>query len=176
MGWAYLTQEEAQRTIEPNTLTLSLASHVGIRRLPLPLRAQLFARHPFVSLMDALVEVRNEETRFCDAGLLQSSSVLTSRLCYFVALRMLLGVNNLHLHVLVLLLSLSLRDHLPLLLQAHVHRILILVLLSIWLLISLIFLLCVLAISLLILPMDPLFLLQDKAIFVLILFMFLTFL
>jgi hypothetical protein len=22
MGWAYLTQEEAQRTIEPNTLTL----------------------------------------------------------------------------------------------------------------------------------------------------------
>jgi hypothetical protein len=24
MGWAYLTQEEAQRTIEPNTLTRSI--------------------------------------------------------------------------------------------------------------------------------------------------------
>jgi hypothetical protein len=26
MGWAYLTQEEAQRTIEPNTLTLRFFS------------------------------------------------------------------------------------------------------------------------------------------------------
>jgi hypothetical protein len=35
-----------------------------------PLHAHLLARHPCVSLMDALVEVHNEETRLQDAGLL----------------------------------------------------------------------------------------------------------
>src|SRR5579859_7939320 len=44
-----------------------------------PLRAQLLARHPCVSLMDALAHVRNEETRLRTAGLLQSSSVLAAR-------------------------------------------------------------------------------------------------
>jgi hypothetical protein len=39
-----------------------------------PLRAQFLACHPCVSLMDSLVEVRNEETRLQDAGLLQVSS------------------------------------------------------------------------------------------------------
>jgi hypothetical protein len=43
-----------------------------------PLRAQFLARHPCVSLMDSLVEVRNEETRLQDAGLLRVSSVLVS--------------------------------------------------------------------------------------------------
>jgi hypothetical protein len=43
-----------------------------------PLRAQLLARHPCVSLMDALASVRNEETRLRVAGLLQSSSVLAA--------------------------------------------------------------------------------------------------
>jgi hypothetical protein len=67
-------------------------SHARIRRLLLsfvahdfltqlrdefePLLTQLLARQPCVSLMDALAEVRNEETHFQDAGLLQSSSVL----------------------------------------------------------------------------------------------------
>ena len=41
-----------------------------------PLRAQLLARHPCVTLMEAITEVRNEETRLLDAGLLQYSSVL----------------------------------------------------------------------------------------------------
>jgi hypothetical protein len=41
-----------------------------------PLRAQLLARRPYVSLMDALAEVRNEEVRLRDAGLLQSATVL----------------------------------------------------------------------------------------------------
>jgi hypothetical protein len=44
-----------------------------------PLRAQLLACCPYVSLMDALAEVRNEETRLQDAGLLLVSSVLASR-------------------------------------------------------------------------------------------------
>jgi hypothetical protein len=43
------------------------------------LHAQLFARRHYVSLMDALAEVRNEETHLCDAGLLQSSIVLAAR-------------------------------------------------------------------------------------------------
>jgi hypothetical protein len=43
------------------------------------LYAQLLARRPYVSLMDALAEVRNEETHLCDAGLLQSSTVLAAR-------------------------------------------------------------------------------------------------
>jgi hypothetical protein len=41
-----------------------------------PLHAQLLARHPCVSLMDALAEVRNEVTSFWDAGLLRVSSIL----------------------------------------------------------------------------------------------------
>jgi hypothetical protein len=44
-----------------------------------PLRAQLLARHPYVSLMDALVEVRNEEVHLCDASFLQSTTVLATR-------------------------------------------------------------------------------------------------
>jgi hypothetical protein len=43
-----------------------------------PRRAQLLARHPCVSLMDALAEVRNKETRLQDAGLLRVSSVLVA--------------------------------------------------------------------------------------------------
>jgi hypothetical protein len=35
-----------------------------------PLHAQLLARRPYVSLMDALTEVHNEEVRLRDAGLL----------------------------------------------------------------------------------------------------------
>jgi hypothetical protein len=35
-----------------------------------PLRAQLLAHHPYVSLMDALAEVCNEEICLHDAGLL----------------------------------------------------------------------------------------------------------
>jgi hypothetical protein len=42
-------------------------------------RTQLLARHPYVSPMDALVEVHNEETRLQDAGLLRVSSVLVAR-------------------------------------------------------------------------------------------------
>jgi hypothetical protein len=44
-----------------------------------PLRAHLLARHPCVSLMDALAEVRNEKTCLQDAGLLRSSLVLAAR-------------------------------------------------------------------------------------------------
>jgi hypothetical protein len=44
-----------------------------------PLRAQLLARHPYVSLMDAIAEVCNEEVRLHDAGLLQSTTVLAAR-------------------------------------------------------------------------------------------------
>ncbi|WVZ64725.1 hypothetical protein U9M48_014202 [Paspalum notatum var. saurae] len=44
-----------------------------------PLRAQLLARHPFVSLMDAVAAVRNEETRLRSAGLLPSVSALAAR-------------------------------------------------------------------------------------------------
>jgi hypothetical protein len=44
-----------------------------------PLRVQLLARRPYVSLMDALAEVRNEEVHLCDAGLLQSAIVLVAR-------------------------------------------------------------------------------------------------
>jgi hypothetical protein len=43
-----------------------------------PLHAQLLAHHPYVSLMDALVEVCNGETHLQDAGLLRSSSVLAA--------------------------------------------------------------------------------------------------
>jgi hypothetical protein len=35
-----------------------------------PLHAQLLAHRSYVSLMDTLAEVRNEEIRLCDAGLL----------------------------------------------------------------------------------------------------------
>jgi hypothetical protein len=34
-----------------------------------PLHAQLLARNPYLSLMDALAEVRKEEIHFRDAGL-----------------------------------------------------------------------------------------------------------
>jgi hypothetical protein len=44
-----------------------------------PLRARLLARHPCVSLMDALAKVRNEEIRLQDADLLRVSSVLAAR-------------------------------------------------------------------------------------------------
>jgi hypothetical protein len=44
-----------------------------------PLRAQLLARRPYVSLMDALVVVRDEEVCLRDAGLLQSATVLAAR-------------------------------------------------------------------------------------------------
>jgi hypothetical protein len=43
-----------------------------------PLRAHLLARLPYVSLMDALTEVRNEETRLRDTGLLQYATVLAA--------------------------------------------------------------------------------------------------
>jgi hypothetical protein len=43
-----------------------------------PLRAQLLARHPCVSPMDALAQVHNEETRLQDVGLLRVSSVLVA--------------------------------------------------------------------------------------------------
>jgi hypothetical protein len=44
-----------------------------------PLRAQLLAHRSYVSLMDALAEVRNEEVHLRDAGLLQSVTVLAAR-------------------------------------------------------------------------------------------------
>jgi hypothetical protein len=44
-----------------------------------PLHAQLLSRHPYVSLMDALTEVCNEETHLRDAGLLQSATGLAAR-------------------------------------------------------------------------------------------------
>jgi hypothetical protein len=44
-----------------------------------PLRAQLLARRPYVSLMDVLAVVRNEEVRLRDASLLQSATVLAAR-------------------------------------------------------------------------------------------------
>jgi hypothetical protein len=44
-----------------------------------PLRAQVLARHPCVSLMDALAEVHNEKTHLQDVGLLRVSSVLAAR-------------------------------------------------------------------------------------------------
>jgi hypothetical protein len=44
-----------------------------------PLRAQLLARRPYVSLMYTLAEVRNEEIRLRDADLLQSATVLAAR-------------------------------------------------------------------------------------------------
>jgi hypothetical protein len=43
-----------------------------------PLRAQLLAHRPYVSLMDALAEVCNEEFHLHDAGLLQSATVLAA--------------------------------------------------------------------------------------------------
>jgi hypothetical protein len=39
----------------------------------------LLARRPYISLMDALAKVHNEETRLHDASLLQSSTVLATR-------------------------------------------------------------------------------------------------
>jgi hypothetical protein len=44
-----------------------------------PLRAQQLARRPYVSLMDALAEVRSEEVRLRDARLLQLATVLAAR-------------------------------------------------------------------------------------------------
>jgi hypothetical protein len=44
-----------------------------------PLRAQLLARRPYVSLMDALAVVHNEEVRLRDVGLLQFATVLAPR-------------------------------------------------------------------------------------------------
>jgi hypothetical protein len=41
--------------------------------------AQLLARRPYVNLMDALSELRNEGTHLRDVGLLQSSTVLAAR-------------------------------------------------------------------------------------------------
>jgi hypothetical protein len=105
--------------------------------------------------------------------------------CYFVALRPLrrqellaLWLSPLHLQVLLLLLSLPLWDHLLLLLQVLIPDISILVLPSIWLLILLIFLLYILLtdIALFIPLMDLLFLLWDRACFVLTFFMSLMFL
>jgi hypothetical protein len=43
-----------------------------------PLRAQLLARRPYVSLMDGLAEVRNEEIHLPDASLLQSTTILVA--------------------------------------------------------------------------------------------------
>jgi hypothetical protein len=43
-----------------------------------PLRAQLLAHRPYVSLMDSLAEVCNEEIRLRDDGLLQYATVLAS--------------------------------------------------------------------------------------------------
>jgi hypothetical protein len=43
-----------------------------------PLHAQLVARRPYVSLMDALAKVRNEEVHLRDAGLLQSATILVA--------------------------------------------------------------------------------------------------
>jgi hypothetical protein len=43
-----------------------------------PLRPQLLACHPCVLLMDALVEIHNEETHLQDASLLQVSSVFVA--------------------------------------------------------------------------------------------------
>jgi hypothetical protein len=43
------------------------------------LHAQLLARRPYVSLMDALAEVHNEEVHLHDVGLLQSATVLAAR-------------------------------------------------------------------------------------------------
>jgi hypothetical protein len=61
---------------------LPLASHARIKRLRDefgPVRAQLFAHHPCVSLMDALAEVHNKETHLQDVGLLRISLVLDAR-------------------------------------------------------------------------------------------------
>jgi hypothetical protein len=44
-----------------------------------PFRAQLLARHPYVSLMDALAEVHNKDIRLRDASLLQYAIVLAAR-------------------------------------------------------------------------------------------------
>jgi hypothetical protein len=44
-----------------------------------PLHAQLLAHRPYVSLMDVLAEVRNEEVHLHDADLLQSATVLAAR-------------------------------------------------------------------------------------------------
>jgi hypothetical protein len=61
-----------------------------------PLRAQLLARRPYVSLMDALAEVRNEEVCLHDAGLLQSATVLAAPL-RLVILRLLVLLLRCHL-------------------------------------------------------------------------------
>jgi hypothetical protein len=44
-----------------------------------PLRAQLLARRPYASLMDALAEVHNEEIHLRDAGLLHYATILAAR-------------------------------------------------------------------------------------------------
>jgi hypothetical protein len=44
-----------------------------------PLRAQLLACHPYVSLMNILGEDHNEETHLCDVDLLQSTTILATR-------------------------------------------------------------------------------------------------
>jgi hypothetical protein len=44
-----------------------------------PLRTQLLAPHPCFSLMDALAEVRNEETHLQDVGLLRAPSAFAAR-------------------------------------------------------------------------------------------------
>jgi hypothetical protein len=44
-----------------------------------PLHAQLLAHRPYVSLMDVLAQVRNEEVHLHDADLLQSATVLAAR-------------------------------------------------------------------------------------------------
>jgi hypothetical protein len=59
-----------------------------------PLHAQLLARRPYVSLMDALTEVHNEEIHLHDADLLQSATVLAAHssasliLCLLILLLM----------------------------------------------------------------------------------------
>jgi hypothetical protein len=47
-----------------------------------PLHTQLLACRHYVSLMDALAEVCNEETYLRDASLLQSSTILATRTSY----------------------------------------------------------------------------------------------
>ena len=64
------------------TQILSFSAHAFLTRLRdeyEPVRAQLLARHPFVSLMDAVAAIRNEETRLHSAGLLPSATVLAAR-------------------------------------------------------------------------------------------------
>jgi hypothetical protein len=70
------------------------------------LRAQLLARHPYVSLMDALAEVRNEEVRLRNVGLLHLllSWLLALRLVVLRLLVLLLRCHLPHLRLFLLLL------------------------------------------------------------------------